>query len=449
MNIVILGAGTVGTSIAEMLCDNQQDVCLVDHSSAALSEVEERLDVQTVCGPACDAITLFQAGVQSADLCLCVTNQDEVNLVGASLAKSMGAARSVARIFNPAYQDFSTFDYRRHFGIDRLLSLEQLTALELAKGIRSRGLFAVEDFARGGVEVQEVAVEKASKGVGVALRDLKMPRGVRICLITNGERTIIPGADDVIRAGDHVTLIGTRDEIEDLKQAFEHRLPTRLNIIIAGGGETGYHLALLLEGRRFNVMLLEADPQRCEYLADKLDGTTVLRADATRLTEMEEARVGKADVFVAATGHDEDNIVCGVEARELGCRQIMSVVRRPDYANVLKKLGIDVAVSPREVMARQVLGMVTAGPVIGRSTIAGGDAEIWEIEVSQGAPITRAPLKEMVLDQLLIAAIERENYVKVPGADDQLRPGDLAIVLAQTASVAETLRLFEPNSQDD
>jgi trk system potassium uptake protein TrkA len=445
MNIVILGAGTVGTSIAELLCANQQNVSLVDSSRKALDEVEERLDVQTVCGSACDAVTLFQAGVQSADLCLCVTSHDEVNLVGASLAKSMGAARSVARILNPSYADFSTFDYRRHFKIDRLLSLEHLTALELAKGIRQRGLFAVENFARGNIEVQEVAVEAASKAVNLPLRELKLPREVRIGLISNAERTIIAGADDVIQADDHVTLIGTRAEIEEVKKLFEHKASPRLKVIIAGGGEIGYQLARLLQTGRFNVVLLEANAERCDYLARKLDKTTILCADATRLSEMEEARVGKADVFVAATGRDEDNIICGVEARELGSRRIMSVVRRPDYANVLQKLGIDVAVSPREVMARQVLGMVEAGPIISRSSISGGDAEVWEIEVHAETPITRAPLKDIVLNQSLIAAVEREDFVRVAGANDQLSPGDTAIVLVQKASAAETLKWFEPD----
>lgn len=446
MNIVILGAGTVGTSVAELLVAHNQNVVLVDSARSALRDVEERLDVRTVTGSACDAITLFQAGVQSADLCLAVTSHDEVNLVGASLAKAMGASRSVARIFNPAYTDFSTFDYRRHFGIDRLLSLEHLTALELAKGIRQRGLFAIENFARGGIEVQELAVAEDSRAIGVPLRELKLPGRVRIALISNGDRTIVPGAEDTVQAGDHVTLIGTREDIEGATRTFEPRPPRRMNVIIAGGGETGYQLARLLQADRFNVVLMESNAERCEFLARQLEEVTVLHADATRLSEMEEARVGKSDVFIAATGHDEDNIVCGVEARELGAGRILTVVRRPDYANVLEKLGIDLAVSPRQTMARQVLGMVTSSPVIGLSSIAGGEAQVLEVEVLENAPVTRAALKDLVLNHTLVAAVEREGYVHVPGAEDQLRPGDTAVVLVPTRRAPETLNLFEPGN---
>ena len=442
MNVVIFGAGTIGTSIAQVLCQSKQNVTLIDQSLHALSEAEERLDVQTVNGSVCDAITLFQAGVQMADLCLAVTNQDEVNLVGASLAKSMGAARSVARALNPAFLDVSTFDYRRHFQIDRLLSLEHLTALELAKAVRTRGLFAVENFARGGVAIQEVGVDEDAKVIDIPVREMALPAGILIGLVSRGDRAFIPGAADVLEVGDHVTLIGKRDVVNDVSNHFEKKRLPVLNVIIAGGGEIGFNLALVLEQGRFNVLLMESDSERCEYLAKKLKSTTVLCADATRQSEMEEARVGKADVFVATMGRDEDNIICGVEAREHGAGRILSVVRRPDYANVLKKLGIDVAVSPRELMAHEVLGMLESGPIIRRSVIGSGDAEVWEIDAEADVPATRAPLKDLGLQHCIIAAIVRDEYVSVPGADDQIRPGDTVVTLVQRDSAVQTLSLF-------
>lgn len=444
MNIVILGAGTVGTSIAELLCQDGQNVTLVDSNRDVLDAVEEKLDLQTICGSACDAVTLFQAGVQSAELCLCVTNSDETNLIGSSMAKSMGARRSVARIYNPAFRDNSTFDYRLHFGIDRLLSLEHLTALEIAKRIRKQGLFAVDYFARGGIEVIEVAVEKDSQIVGIPLREMKIPAGVRVGLIASEGKTIIPGADDVLQIGDHATLIGGLEKIERVRKMFEHRFPPKLNVVIAGGGEIGYHLALLLETGRFNVTLMEADAERCAYLAERLAKVTVLHADITRRSEMEEARVGKADVFVATTGRDEDNIVCGVEARELGSQRIIGIIRRPDYANVVEKLGIDVAVSPREVMAAQIRGMVNAGPIIARSFIAGGDAEVWEVDILKGAPVTRSPLKDLHFDGALVAALVHGDLAKVPKADDLMKPGETAVMIVEHSRKAEILQMFEP-----
>ena len=443
MHAVILGAGTVGTSIAELLVSHAVDVCVVDENRDVLSRVEELLDVQTVRGSACESIPLFQAGVQNADVCLAVTSRDEVNLVGASLSKAMGAKRTVARVFNPAYRDFSTFDYQRHFGIDRLLSLEKLTAIELAKGLQTPEMFAVENFARGGIQVLEVGVDEGSRSVGKTVRQLGLPRSVRIGLVAGAQGVSVPHADQILEPGDRVTLIGKQEALDEVHRGFARRVQPVTSVIIAGGGEIGLHLGRLLDSKRYRTVLLEADIDRCHELSVRLNSTTVLAADATLRKELEEARVATVDIFVAAMGRDEDNIICGVEAKELGAKRILSVVRRPDYANVLERLGIDMAVSPREVMAREILGMVAEGPVIRRSLIAGGAAEVWELHVSEGVRATTAPLRELQIKDCLIAAIVHEEYVEVPSGDHQLQPNDTVVVIVRTGHERDAMQWFQ------
>lgn len=442
MNVVVLGAGTVGRTVAELLCGRGVNVCVVDEKPDVLRRVEEQLDVQTVCGSAFDVAKLFQAGIQLADLCLAVTSRDEVNLVSASIAREMGATRSVARVFNPIFRDSSTFDYQRHFNIDRLISLEYLTALELAKHIRSTSILAVESFVRGGVEVQGMHVGKKAKAIGVPLRELKLPATVRIGLINSGDESIIPGADDSVKIGDHVTLIGAHGELEKIASRFEDRSSEKTRVVIAGGGEIGLNLARLLERTTCRVTIMENNAARCDFIAERLPRATVLHADVKIRADLEEARVGKADIFVACTGRDEENIVCGVEAKELGCKRLLTIVRSPDYANVLERLGIDVAVSPREAMARQIVGLVAKGPVRERSPIAGDDASVWEVEVRKDVPATLAPLRDLALPKCLVAAIEREKFVKVPSANDQLKAGDTAVLLVHKDAEAEVLKLF-------
>ncbi|HAA52311.1 MAG TPA: Trk system potassium transporter TrkA [Planctomycetaceae bacterium] len=449
MNIVILGAGTVGTSIARALCARHHNVCVVDQSKSALSEIQDRLDVHTVRGNASDPITLFQAGVASATLCLALTSSDEVNIVSASIAREMGAERSVSRIHHPSYLDTTTFNIADHFGLARLISLENLTALALAREIRVPGLLALENLAQGAVEVQEVAVQEDANATGRRLHELDFPGETLVGLITNSERTVIASADDVVSIGDRVTLIGRLGELDSVRQIFEHKPPPRQHVVIAGGGEIGFSLARVLEHRRhFHVTLIETDEERCEWLAEQLDTSTVLNADATRRSQLEEARVGTASVFVACTGHDADNIVCGVEANEMGCPRILSVVRRPDYSDVLAKVGIGQSVSPREVLAEEILAILQSGPVISRREISDGGAVVVELEVGEGAEITRAPLKELPLTRGLIATIVRSPAIWVPGGDDQLKAGDSAIVLVQSDSADEVQQLFAARQRD-
>ncbi len=345
MRILTLGGGTVGTWIADLLCRYRHSVTVVDIDPVHTKRINDELDVRAITGSASQSCILFQAGVMNADLCLAVTGNDEVNLVGASMAKAMGARRSVARVYAPVFRDLSTFDYQQHFGIDRLLSLEHLSAGELARNIRNPGSVIVENFARGQLEVQEVVIQNETSVVGLPLKQLGLPKGIRVGSIYREGQIWIAGADAVIKLHDRITLIGRREDIDEVKGLFQQGPIVTQNVVIAGGGETGYHLAQTLESEHFHVMLMEESSERCEFLASSLQRVTVVHADATRRSILEEERVGSADVFVACTGDDENNIMAGVEAREIGAKKIMAIVGRPDYANVVGKLGIDIAVS--------------------------------------------------------------------------------------------------------
>ena len=448
MRIVVLGAGTVGTSVAEMLCQFRHSVTVVDHDPAVARRVNDELDVRGVTGSAAQSSVLFQAGVMDADLCLAVTSSDEGNMIAASMAKAMGARRVVARVYAPVFRDLSTFDYQRHFHIDRLLSLEHLSAMELARKIREPGSLAVENFAHGDIEMLELAVTKSTAGVGVPLKDLQLPRVVRIGSILRDGRLSIAEANDVVTVGDRVTLIGSREDIDNVKSRFETDPPQKRGIVIAGGGETGYHLARVLEGPRFAIVLMEADRDRCEFLASHLKHTTVVNCDVQRRADLEEERVGSADAFVACTGEDENNIMACVEAKELGAKMTAALVSRPDYANVVEKLGIDETVSPREVVAKQILGFLNTGPVVFRNPLlAGGGVEILEVEVLEDTPITEHVLAKVELpSQSLIAAVIKESFVQVPGADDRIKPGDTVLLLVADEAVEDALKLFQRNS---
>ncbi len=444
MNIVVLGAGTVGTSIADLLCQHRHNVIVVDHDGENIAGINERLDVRAIHGSASQSSVLFQAGVASADLCLAVTGNDEVNLIAASLAKAMGAIRTVARVYAPVYNNLSTFDYQRHFHIDRLLSLEHLSAMEIAHNIRHPGSVAMEHFARGELEVDEIEVTEKVPTLGMPIKSLGLPPGVRIASITRNNRTSLALAEDELEVGDRITLIGTGDDIDDVKEMFQKGSPAKLGVVIAGGGETGYHLAQSLESSRCGVVLLDANIERCNFLSESLPGVTVVHTDATQRAHLEEERVGRADVFVACMADDEDNIMACVTAREIGAKTINAVVERPDYAEVVGKLGIDRAVSPREVMARQVLSFLFRGPVISRTAIGGGDLNVLELAVRENSACTQHVLANLKLpEQCLIAVIVHDDYVRVPGADDRLQPGDTVVALIDDSAIEETVAMFE------
>lgn len=445
MRIVVLGAGTVGGSIASLLCLHRHSVTVVDTDADHVRHVNDTLDVRGITGSAAQSSILFQAGVGSADLCLAVTGSDEVNIIAGSMAKAMGVRRAVCRVYAPVFRDLSTFDYQRHFGVDRLLSLEQLTALEIARGIRHPGSVAVENLARGELEVHEVLVAAQEKGVGQKLKSLDLSKRVRIGSISRDGRSWIAGADDQVEEGDRITILGKGSDVDEAKQLFCAQEQTTQGVVIAGGGETGYHLASILEGSRFAVVLIEQDRDRCDFLATHLKNTTVVNRDATRRAILEEERVSSADVFVACMGEDENNIMAAVEARDIGAKTLISLVGRPDYARVVGKLGIDLAVSPREVVAKQILSYLATGAVVSKTSLGNErQLSVLEIDVVPGSLVTEHVLANLELpDQCLIAAVIREGYVEVPGGDDRLQEGDTAVALVGDEVIEETVKHFE------
>ncbi|MCP4193611.1 MAG: Trk system potassium transporter TrkA [Planctomycetaceae bacterium] len=443
MRIVVLGAGTVGTWIADLLCQHRHSVTIVDNDSENTQRINEELDVRAVTGSASESSVLFQADILGADICLAVTGSDEVNLVSASMAKEMGARRSIARAFGPIFRDRSTFDYERHFKIDRLLSLEHLSAVELARGMRGPGSLAIESLADGKLQMQELTIRDTTSSLGKPLKDLSLPSSVRIGTIYRDGVMWIAGAEDHVQLEDRITLIGQRQDISDVKEKFQRKSDPKLGIVIAGGGETGYHLSRILEDRRYAITLMESDPKRCEFLATNLTHVTVVQADATRRAVLEEERVGSADVFAACTGDDENNIMACVEAKEIGCKRMMAIVQRPDYANVVGKLGINLAVSPRDVMAKQILSFLNKGPVISRSMLPGGNIGVFEIEINEGARATQFDLLSLPLPpSCLILAVMRHEFVRVPGANDRLKTGDLVVALVDDSAAEDMLTLF-------
>ena len=450
MKMLVLGAGTVGRSIANMLCDQKHDVTVVDSNPDLIRQIkEETSDMRAITGSASHSSVLFQAGVIDADVCLAVTGVDEVNLVAASLAKEMGARRAIARIYASVFRDLSTFDYHNHFKIDRMLSLEHLSAMNLARGIRSDSSVILENLARGDLEVRELTVGEHRRLVGKPLREWKMAREVRVAAITRNGQTFIARGDHHVEPGDRITLIGDHDAIEELAKALEKEVTSKVRVIIAGGGETGYHLAQILQSQRYRVTLIEQDEQRAKFLGRQLaDGPiTVVQADATQRSHLEQERVADADVFAACTGDDENNIIACVEAKDIGARRTMAIVSRPDYASIVKKLGIDHTVSPRQVMADEVRALLNEGALIYRRPIGMGHLFVLEYIVLEGAPVTQGTIAQLPLpEQCLLAAVVRQSFVRVLTGEDRLEVGDSAVVLAADSALPELNDLFTPQN---
>ena len=443
MNIVILGAGTVGAAIAEQLCLLHHNVTVVDIDPERVRSLNDKYDIRAITGSASQSSVLFQAGMVAADLCLAMTGSDEVNLVAASLAKVMGSRRSVARVYSSVFRDLSTFDYQDHFGIDRLLSLEHLTAMELARSIRNPRSVVVEQFARGGLEVHDLVIGQSGKVTNQTVREIVFPPNVRLGTILRGNRMWIASAEDQLEVGDHVTVFACPQHAAAIASLFNIEKTPPQRVVIAGGGETGLDLARTLEREAFRVTLIEKDLERCQLLAGLLQKTDVIHDDATMREVLEEERVESAQFFVACTGDDEANLMLGVAAKDIGVDKVLAVIAREDYSRIIERLGIDVAVSERESASGQIRAFLNEGNLISKAKLPGGLISVLEVEVAADSAATKGSLAEIELpDRCLVAAIIRQDNVLVPGGTDKIDVDDLAVLIVEDDVIDAAVSFF-------
>jgi trk system potassium uptake protein TrkA len=368
MNIVLVGMGAAGKHIAETLVKEGHDLVVIDQDETSLEHAEESLDAMVLHGHGASPVTLRQAGADRADLFVAVTNHDEVNMLAAIQAKRMGAAKVIARVSNEIYFEHDRGLYSDMFGlIDLVINPEILVALEMHKLVRSAGAVAVEDFANNRVEMEHLLVDADSAALNRSLKDLRLPENTLIAALVRDDQLIIPSGNDVILPGDEVLAVGRIEQMPALEKIFKReRKRYTQKVVIIGGSRIGEHLARALSADGIKVTFIDKRYENCVHLAEELgEGVTILHGDGTDVHLLEEERVGSAHVFVSCSAADEVNLMAALLAKDLGVQRAIALVHKPDYATVCERLGVDVSLSPRLAVARQVLKYVREGQIIG------------------------------------------------------------------------------------
>lgn len=439
MKILICGMGEVGTHSAEFLNQTGRSITAVDLDSAKLRAIADTMDVSVLQGNCASAAVLKEAGAPSADFVLATTDDDEVNLVTASLAKALGAKRTIAHIRHSTYHEQTDVDYEAHFGIDHIVCPQFATASAIARSLRNPAAVAIEHFARGRIDMHQVVLPEKCPVLGKPLSQIQLPKGTRIAAVSRESEAVIPSASTTLAAGDRLVLIGNSPVFDDMLRRLGVKDARRKNVVIMGGTPMAVWLCEVLHKRDWSIRLFETDLTRAEELAQKLDWVTVLNADPTDNAVFAEEHIGQADVFIAVHHEEEENIVGAVFAKAGGVTECVAVVERARYLDLLYHIGVDRAYSPGMVAAKELDILLDESSFQRMATLASGvDVYLWRVAPDDAA--TERPLSELNLSPGgVIAAIRREGEVWVPSAEDAPMPGDSIMVIG-TAGQEKSLR---------
>ena len=443
MHIIICGAGEVGKHTAEVLTEQGHHITMIDVNAASLRQFSETVDIRTVVGSATHAEALRDADVSACDLLVAATNQDEVNLLCAALAKKMGVRQVVARVHHRAYVNRTPFDYGYRLGVDHLICPEYLTAMLIARQLRHPGAIAIERFAGGEIEMQQFAVTENAMATGVKLMDLTFPAGVRLATIERDGETSMPRGTSVLEVGDVVTVIGDTKQADKVRKIFHEEKRSVKNIVMMGGSSLAVWLSRALGRQGFSIRLFETNRERAEELSEKLDGVTVIQADPASPEVFQEERLETCHAFAAVSTDDEHNILAALQAKELGVQTTIVVTAQTTYLKMLSRLGIAYPYSPRIVAAREIFRLVDTSPVRRLATLVEGKIEVYELDPADDGSAVGKPLKQVKLPEgAMVAAIQRDHHVQVPGGEDQVEKGDVLIVIGPTGVEKKLRTLF-------
>lgn len=448
MRTLIIGAGAAGQQLAQRLCAERHDVVVVDIHPEPLSELEAHLDVLTINGPGSSPYTLEQAEIEKADLVVAVTRRDEVNILACLLAHAAGVRHKVARISDTAYtRDSGPFDLRS-LGIDLVVSQQEECAHDLFNVLRLPGTIEVVDVLDERAVVVGIKIDMDSPMAMTYLNTFPKPElidQIRFVALQRGKKLSIPRGDTQFMIGDDVYMVGDPSAIgELLRWAYPDR-PDFRRIIIAGGGDLGFHLAHLLETTDSEVIVLEPDPQRAEFCADRLDNTLVLKSDPLDPSTFEDIGITSDTAFVAATNDDENNIICCLLAERRGACFTAAQVTKTGYTPIINNLSLmDRAVNPYTSMINAISRFIRGTDIESAASLYSLSGEMIEVRLPASSPWANRSIQDIgTLRDGIIAAILRDQNVIPATGDLKLLPDDRLILYTlpkASARILSTLR---------
>ena len=436
MNIIIVGCGKVGTSLAERLCAEGHDLVMVDISAKKVEEVSNRFDIMGIVGNGASFAVQQEAGVEKADLFIAVTQADELNLLCCLMAKKSGCA-TIARVRNPMYSQEIGF-IREQLGISMIINPELTAAREIAKLLKFPSAIKIDTFAKGRVELLRFRLKPEIGFGGKTIMEVmaRLKTEVLICAVERDNEIIIPNGSFVLEDSDTLSIVGPLEATAEFFEKIGVRSKKVKNSLIIGGGTVAHYLAKDLLKVGYRVRIIERDPARCEYLTEVVPGADIINGDGSDESLLLEEGLTYADSVVSLTGMDEENIFLSLFAKKHSNAKLIAKVNKIAFNDVVDSLDIDSVIYPKYLTADYIVQYVRARQnSIGSNVetlyqLFDGRAEALEFSIKDASEVTDVPLMNLNLKpNLLICAINRHGRILTPRGQNMICVGDTVIVV--------------------
>lgn len=443
MRIVIAGAGEVGSHLAKLLSAEEQDILLIDDNTDRLAVLDANYNLMTFPGSPTSFSTLRDASVGNADLFIAVTPYEASNIVACSIAKTLGAKKTVARIDSYDFMDPRNSDVVNSMGIDRVIYPEYLAAQEIITALKrtwARYWFELHD---GNLILAGIKLRQGAPLAGMMLRDLAYSNHeLHVSAIKRNHETIIPRGDDRIEAGDILYITTTRERIPDLitltgKQ--EHKIK---RVLIMGASKMAIRL-VRSAGNEFKFKIVDNDAEVCRQLPFKCPDCEIIYGDGRDPELLADIGISEMDAFVALTDSSETNIFTCLTAKDMGIKKTVADVENIQFISQAENLNIGTVVNKKLLASSSIFQLLLDADSSTSKCLALADAEVAELEAREGSKITKAPVKDLSLPkELTLAGLFRDGEGLLINGNTHIRPGDRVLVFCLAGALHKVEKLF-------
>lgn len=439
MDIIIVGCGKVGESLASELNEEGNNITVIDQNSTKVKHIATKYDIMGVIGNGATRDVQMEAGVDTADLLIAVTGSDELNLLCCLMAKKSGDCHTIARIKNPEYANDAPY-LRDELGLAMVINPEYAAAEEITRILKFPTAIKVETFSKGRVELMKFRLPEDSPLVGLSMREamIKLKSNVLVCTVERGDNAYIPKGDFVFAERDVISIIASAKSAADFLSKINFRTQAVKDVTVIGGGDVSHYLSEMLDKNGIAVKIIEKDPVVCNELASRFPHTTVICGDPADEAVLREERVAKSGAFIALTDLDEENILLSLFAKNSGSKKVITKINRIEYNDVISKLDLDSIIYPKNLTADMIVRYVRAKQnTLGSNmetlyNLIKGEVEVAEFTVGENSPIVGTPLSQLEFkEDALIAAIIRGKQLIIPRGGAVIEPGDSVVTVTK------------------
>ena len=445
----IMGIGDIGFHIAEAFGREGRSLTLIDIDPDKGQRIEEELDAAFVVGNGAHQAVLERAHVEAADLFIAASSSEEANLVASVIARNLGAKRCVVRL--DTSEDLTVYrrSYERLFGADLLLSPQSLATNAILNVVLGHHTHEVDYLAKGRFELRTIQVQANSTVARLPIRELPLPEGARIVGYFDAEHELsIPGPDLQAAPGGLAMVLCRTKSTHGVEELFASRVEHPHTVAVAGGSSAAVAVVKALRNEVKRLRWIERDRRRAEYLAQSFPDIEVLHGDPIDAATMESEGLGRADVLIAATSHDDSNVVAGLIAQELGVRQVVALIHHTT-SRLWQRLGEVELVSPHSLAIDHVRNFVANGYKANLVNLADGALQVVQRVIHEASPAAGATLADLQAPRgLIVGAVVRGDRVFMPERSNVLRANDQVILFVHR-SQTQMARLLFPGSESE